>query len=96
MALAATGRTSTSPSPELTDEGLVKALCCYEHLITFDEEVRCIWRRRISAATILFVVNRYAILALSAASIIGIIPWKSQPEAYFSQQRVSTGLLNSL
>lgn len=63
-------------------------LCCYEHLITFDEEVHCIWRRRISAATILFVVNRYAILALSAASIIGIIPWKSQPEAYFSQQRI--------
>lgn len=56
----------------------VSALCCYEHIITSDDEVRCIWRRRISGATVLFVLNRYAILVVSLASIVQVLPWNTQ------------------
>lgn len=57
------------------------ALCCYEYVITLDEEMRCIWRRRISAASVLFVLNRYAILAASFASLFQVLPWGQQSES---------------
>lgn len=49
-------------------------LCCYEHAITVGEEVRCVWRTRVSGGSILFVLNRYAVLASSLASIIHVLP----------------------
>lgn len=50
-------------------------LCCYEHIITLGEEMRCVWRKGISGASVLFVLNRYAILAASLASIVQLLPW---------------------
>lgn len=50
-------------------------LCCYEHIITFGEEVRCVWGRRISGASALFLVNRYATLTLSLAGLVQVVPW---------------------
>lgn len=52
------------------------ALCFYEYMITFSEEVRCVWRRRVSGASVLFLVNRYTMLVVSLASIVQVIPWK--------------------
>ena len=34
----------------------------YDYVLTFSSEVQFIWRRKWSAATVLFVMNRYAIL----------------------------------
>lgn len=45
-------------------------------MITFSEEVRCVWRRRVSGASALFLVNRYTMLVVSLASIVQVIPWK--------------------
>lgn len=53
------------------------ALCCYDYIITFDAEVRCIWRRKISGASVLFVLNRYATLVASLASIVQFLPWET-------------------
>ena len=50
-------------------------LCFYEHIITFGEEVRCVWGRRVSGASVLFLLNRYAILVVSLASIVQVLPW---------------------
>lgn len=69
------------------------ALCCYEHVITLADEVRCIWRRRVSGATILFLVNRYAILVLSVASIVNIVRWEDGPGAYVSQGKICSTVI---
>lgn len=37
--------------------------------------MRYVWRRRISAANVLFLVNRYVILAVSFTSIVQVLPW---------------------
>ncbi|KAI0747406.1 hypothetical protein C8Q74DRAFT_1374441 [Fomes fomentarius] len=42
--------------------GAMSALAIYEHLITFDREVRLVWRRKITGATVLFVLNKYLLL----------------------------------
>lgn len=91
LALSAAGKASQLSHfrQRLTHESASLALCCYEHLITLADEVRCIWRRRVSGATILFLVNRYAILVLSLASIVNIVRWKDGPAAYVSQGKVS-------
>ena len=34
----------------------------YEHLLTFDREVRLVWRRKVSAASVLFLLNKYLLL----------------------------------
>lgn len=38
------------------------ALVCFEHLITFNHEIDFLWRHKWSAATWLFVFNRYSLL----------------------------------
>lgn len=50
-------------------------LFCYEYAITFDEEVRCVWKRRISGASVLFILNRYIMLVASLANIVNFIPF---------------------
>ena len=47
----------------------------YDYVLTFVQEVQLIWHRRITGATVLFVLNRYAILAASLASIVQLLPW---------------------
>ena len=48
--------------------------------MTFDEEVRRVWQKRISGAGILFLLNRYLTLASSLVSIVQFLPWHSLPE----------------
>lgn len=66
------------------------ALCCYEYLITFDKEIQSVWRRHISVATMLFLFNRYAILALSLGSVIQVVPWGWQPRIDHSRVETCT------
>lgn len=69
------------------------ALCCYEHIITFGEEVRCVWGRRISGASALFLVNRYATLTLSLAGLVQVVPWNKvlPKEANFGEDDGNMG-----
>ena len=41
----------------------------YDYVLTFSSEVQFIWRRKWSAATVLFVMNRYAILLYQTLNI---------------------------
>lgn len=45
------------------------ALLLYETHLTFDREVRHIWQRKVSAATWIFLLNRYLVIALYAVNI---------------------------
>ena len=46
------------------------ALVFYEYVITLQEEVETIWRRRWNAATVLFMVNRYLMVVYNAVGIV--------------------------
>ena len=35
------------------------ALMIYDHLLTFGDEVRIIWKNRFTGVTVIFLVNRY-------------------------------------
>lgn len=71
-------------SIELIDGGFfmlaATVVCCYDHAITFGEEVNCVWKRRISGASILFFLNRYAMLVASLVGIVQILPWSKIPD----------------
>lgn len=56
------------------------ALCCYDHAITFSEEVKYVWQGRKSGASVLFVLNRYAFLIASLASMVQVVPMDVQTE----------------
>ncbi|KAL1944821.1 hypothetical protein VTO73DRAFT_3251 [Trametes versicolor] len=45
------------------------ALLLYETHLTFDREVRHIWQRKVSAATWIFLLNRYLVITLYAVNI---------------------------
>lgn len=53
------------------------ALVVYEYLLTFQDEVRMIWRRKWTAATVLFMMNRYLLIA---SIILQALP--STPESW--------------
>ncbi|GJE89146.1 hypothetical protein PsYK624_052400 [Phanerochaete sordida] len=44
------------------------ALIVYDYVITLDQEVNNVWRRKFTAASLLFYVNRY--LSILAAALI--------------------------
>ena len=49
---------------------MLAALLVYEYIITFDRELRHIWQRKLSSATVIFVLNRYTILALYLVNLV--------------------------
>ena len=48
----------------------LSALIFYEYAITFNNEVRLIWRRRITAASVLFFLNRYIMILDNIVTLI--------------------------
>lgn len=68
---------------------MIIANCCavaatillyYDYLLTLPDEIRCIWKRKFSFATVLFFVNRYVTLLYRTLMIIQMLPWSSLPE----------------
>ena len=46
----------------------------YEYILTFTQEVELLWRRKFTGATLLFLVNRYLLLAYFGQHFIDQIP----------------------
>lgn len=51
------------------------ALVAYEYLLTFYDEVKAIWRRKITGASVLFIVNRYVLII---TIVLQILPLNDQ------------------
>jgi hypothetical protein len=60
---------SNGPQP-LTLLYWITALYSYEYIITFDQEISCIWTQKWSLATLIFAVNRHMNLA---PVVLGVI-----------------------
>ena len=66
------------------------AVLCFDHLITLGEEVDFIWRRKFTAATVLFVLNRYSTLI---KTILGyLLLWTTSPTVSVLPLRRSASL----
>ncbi|KAM5541465.1 hypothetical protein V8D89_005019 [Ganoderma adspersum] len=55
------------------------AFIFYDYAMTFDQEVEMFWKdafaqRRLTGATILFLINRYLVLVLRLANLVGFVP----------------------
>ena len=50
------------------------ALLSFEYVLTFDREVRLIWGRRITGATVIFVLNRYWLFLEYITEVISMYP----------------------
>ncbi|RPD56564.1 hypothetical protein L226DRAFT_455382 [Lentinus tigrinus ALCF2SS1-7] len=46
----------------------------YEYLITFDSEIRLVWSRRITGASVLFFLNRYIMLLQNVITVPSFVP----------------------
>lgn len=47
----------------------IQVIVLHDTSLTFSRELECIWKRQWSAATALFVLNRYSAVALSVFNI---------------------------
>lgn len=48
-------------------------------MITFSDEVKCIWQRKFTGATILFCINRYVLLLeRTLQAVIQFRAWQTQ------------------
>ena len=54
----------------------------YEHLVTFDEEVKCFWGTKVTGAVVLFLANRYLNLITNGCLLIAL----TAPSLTFSLQ----------
>ena len=60
-----------------------QALVFYEYVITLQDEIDMIWRRRWNAATVLFVVNRYLMLLYNAVGLVIPTTFKVSDHPHF-------------
>lgn len=67
-------------SSEFTHQS--SALAAYEYVITFQQEVSMLWRRRWSAVTWLFVLNRYLLMIVTVCTVV---PTSAQVSIYTHQ-----------
>ncbi|RPD52569.1 hypothetical protein L227DRAFT_558591 [Lentinus tigrinus ALCF2SS1-6] len=51
------------------------ALIVYEHLLTVMQEYRVIWQRKISVPMVLFIINRYGLLAFGIIYLLSTFLW---------------------
>ncbi|RDX51358.1 hypothetical protein OH76DRAFT_326784 [Lentinus brumalis] len=54
------------------------ALLSYDYLLTLDKEVELFWNWRSTGATALFMVNRYLVMILRLANLVGFMPMSDQ------------------
>lgn len=54
-------------------------LVLYEYVLTLSQEIKCIWKGRPTSVTIVYLLNRYTIVAYSITSILQLVShsWKS-------------------
>ena len=52
-----------------------QALLYYDYLLTIPAEIQCIWKRKLTLASILFLINRYATLVTRTLLIIQTVSW---------------------
>ena len=51
------------------------ALLYYDYFLTLPAEIQCIWNRKLTLASILFLINRYATLVVRTLLIIQTVSW---------------------
>lgn len=51
------------------------ALYLYEYFLTLSKEVQCVWRRKLSVASILFILNRYVVLCNRMIRLVQAVSW---------------------
>ncbi|KAI0777519.1 hypothetical protein BD413DRAFT_181425 [Trametes elegans] len=54
-----------------------RALFLWDYFVTLDREVEYIWKKRLSAASILFILNRYVNLGVSILEVIEQAPFQT-------------------
>lgn len=79
--------------PQVLNCCISSALVFFEYFITLRQEVDNVWRRKLSAASLLFILNRYAILGTAILSVYGT--WNSAHEASNHRSILSSLLLIS-
>ncbi|CCM06021.1 uncharacterized protein FIBRA_08265 [Fibroporia radiculosa] len=55
-------------------------LLLYDYILTFAQEIQCIWRRKFSGATVLFFLNRYLSIIYRILMLLVILPWQYLPQ----------------
>ena len=52
----------------------IAALTFYDYILSFTQEVQCIWHRKFSWITVLFIVNRYLFLVYRILMTLEMLP----------------------
>lgn len=53
----------------------MSVLCVHDYFLTLPREVAYIWQRKLSIASWLFLVNRYATLYFSVSGAMEVVIW---------------------
>ena len=57
--------------------GAFTALILYDYILTFSQEVRWVWKQKITGASVIFFVNRYFMLVQVALVVTTNFAWLS-------------------
>ena len=67
-------RASCVPSPNTHSHVLhVQVVVFYDTLLTFSREVEYVWKRKWSAAAVLFILGRYSAVAIGIVNVLFVV-----------------------
>ncbi|TFK86468.1 hypothetical protein K466DRAFT_492731, partial [Polyporus arcularius HHB13444] len=66
-------------------------LLSYDYLLTLDKEVELFWNWPSTGATALFMVNRYLVMIIRIASLVGFMPMSDQVRLCAIAAKVALG-----
>lgn len=58
-----------------TDNKSPIVLVFYDYMLTLSDEIRYVWKSKLSVATVIFYTNRYLIVGMALVNAFGFFPW---------------------
>ncbi|GJE93317.1 hypothetical protein PsYK624_094760 [Phanerochaete sordida] len=71
-------------------------LYLYDYILTFSQEVGCVWNRKFTGASLLFIINRYVVLANRLVRLIQLVSWSGWKEGQADYRLILAGLCRGL
>ena len=53
----------------------------FDYILTFHAEISCIWKRKLSAGTLIYFINRYGTMLYRTLMIVQLVSFESATEA---------------
>ncbi|KAH9941696.1 uncharacterized protein BXZ73DRAFT_98087 [Epithele typhae] len=72
-----------------------RAIVGYDYFLTLDHEIQYIWKRKITSASVIYIVIRYSSLIANVLTLFNFFPWPRKSTTMYAPGRASAVIIMS-